>query len=260
VSLRVVVQAATHLVRQPIAQSLSALGLAVREFADLAEMVARLNELSPELIVMDADGMARPWRTLAAGLGSARSGVEPRPRGGVEPRPRGGVGLVLLASRFSFADAHDAQALGVAGVIMKPYRREEHAVRLLDIALARKGLRPRRAAPRTSLPEGEEAWFELSLPTGDERLPVNNIAEGGVAVGVVTTAANAALVEGENFPAATLVWGSLRLELSFVVAHTTAGTAGLRFIQVVEGWPRRARALEERFARAVGPLERKRRW
>jgi len=41
---------------------------------------------------VDADGAARRWRTLATGLGSARS------------RP----GLVLLASRFSFADAHDA--------------------------------------------------------------------------------------------------------------------------------------------------------
>jgi CheY-like chemotaxis protein len=244
--LRVVVQAATHLVRQPIVQSLSALDLSVRELTNVAEVVTRLNELSPDLIVMDADGMARPWRTLAAGLGGAR--------------PRGGVGLVLLASRFSFADAHDAQSLGVAGVIMKPFRREEHAVRLLDIALARRGLRPRRAAPRTALPDGEDARLELSLPTGDQRLRVKNIGEGGVAVEVATAAANAALVETERFPAATLVWGPLSLELSFDVAHAAEGTAGLRFIRVVEGWPRLARALAERFTRAVGPLERKRRW
>jgi DNA-binding NarL/FixJ family response regulator len=242
--LQVVVQAATHLVRQPIAQSLSALGISVREFTDLGEVVARLNDLSPDLIVMDADGMARRWRTLAAGLGGAR----------------GRAGLVLLAGRFSFTDAHDAQALGVSGVIVKPYRGEEHAARLLDAALARRDLRPRRAAPRILLPDGEVAVFELSLPSGEERLPVRNIAEGGIGVATVTTAANAALTEGERFPAASLVWGSVRLELSFDVAHATAGTAGLRFLKAWEGWPQLARALGERLARAAGPSERKRRW
>jgi hypothetical protein len=165
------------------------------------------------------------------------------------------VGLVLLASRFSFADAHDAQALGVAGVIMKPYRREEHAARLLEIALARKGLRPRRSTPRMTLPDGEGATLELALPTGEERLPVRNIA-----VSVSSLAAGAALAAGERFPAATLAWGTLRLELSFEVAHTTAGAAGVRFIQVLEGWPQLTRLLGARFSRALGPIERRRRW
>ena len=240
----VVVQAATHLVRQPIAHSLAALGIAVRELADLGEVVARLNDLSPDLIVMDADGMARAWRTLAAGLGGAR----------------GSVGLVLLASRFSFADAHDAQALGVAGVIMKPYRRNEHAAKLLDAVLARKGLRPRRSTPRVTLTEAEGAHLELSLPSGEEVLPVHTIAEGGIAVSAATRAAADALVEGERFPAASLVWGPLRLELSFDVVHAAGGIAGLRFIRVWEGWPQLARILGERRARALGPLERKRRW
>jgi CheY-like chemotaxis protein len=242
--LQVVVQAGARLVRQPVVQSLSALDVSVREFADLGDAIARLNELSPDLIVMDADGMARRWRTLAAGLGGAR----------------GDVGLVLLASRFSFADAHDAQALGVAAVIMKPYRREQHAARLLEAALARRGLRARRATPRVPLPDGEGAALELSLPAGEERLPVLNVAEGGIAVSVPSLTAGAALAEGERFPAATLAWGSLRLELSFEVAHTTAGTAGLRFLQVLEGWPQLARTLRERLERSLGTIERKRRW
>jgi DNA-binding NarL/FixJ family response regulator len=242
--LQVVVQAAAHLVRQPIVQSLSALGIAVREFADPGEFVARLNDLSPDLVVMDADGMARRWRTIAAGLGGAR----------------GGPGLVLLAGRFSFADAHDAQALGVSRVIMKPYRREEHAARLLDAALARRGLRPRRSTPRVPLPGAEGAVLELSLPTGEERLAVRDIAEGGIAVSPATRAASDALVEGERFPGASLVWGSLRLELSFDVSHVTGGIVGLRFIRALDGWPQLARILGERLARALGSLERKRRW
>jgi DNA-binding NarL/FixJ family response regulator len=240
----VIVQAAAHLVRQPIAQSLAALGIAVRELADLGEVVARLNDLSPDLIVMDADGMARAWRTLAAGLGGAQ----------------GRVGLVLLASRFAFADAHDAQALGIAGVIMKPYRRNEHAAKLLDAVLARKGLRPRRSTPRVTLTEAEDAHLELSLPSGEEVLPVHTIAEGGITVSAASAAANAALIEGERFPAATLVWGEMRLELSFEVVHAADGIAGVRFIQVLEGWPRLARALGERLTRALGQIERKRRW
>lgn len=240
----VIVQAAAHLVRQPIAQSLSALGIAVREFADLGEVVTRLNDLSPDLILMDADGMARRWRTLAAGLGGARS------------RP----GLVLLASRFSFADAHDAQALGIAGVIMKPYRRDEHAARMLDLLLARRGLRPRRLAPRVLLTGAEDARLELALPNGEERLPVRDIAEGGVAVAAASPAAAAALTEGERYPAATLAWDAMRLELSFEVIHAAGGIAGLRFVQVLEGWPKLARALAERLERALGRIERKRRW
>jgi hypothetical protein len=100
--LSVVVQSPAHLVRQPVAQSLAALGLLVREFADLGEAVARLNELSPDLVVVDADGAARQWRTLVAGLGGAR----------------GRVGVVLLAGRVSFDDAHDAQSLGIALVVI----------------------------------------------------------------------------------------------------------------------------------------------
>jgi DNA-binding NarL/FixJ family response regulator len=239
-----IVQAPAHLVRQPIVQSLSALGIAVREFTDLGEAVSRLNDLSPDLMVVDADGMARRWRTLAAGLGSVR----------------GGIGLVLLASRFSFADAHDAQALRVAGVIMKPYRREEHAARLLEAVLARKGLRPRRLTPRVTLTEAEDAHLELSLPSGEEHLLVRDIAEGGIAVVASSPAAATALVEGEHFPSATLSWGALRRELSFEVVHASDGIAGLRFIRVLEGWPQLARILGERLARALGRIERKRRW
>jgi len=242
--LQVVVQAAAHLIRQPIAQSLSALGIAVREFSDIGDVVGRLNEISPDLLVVDADGAARRWRTLATGLGSARS------------RP----GLVLLASRFSFADAHDAQALGIAGVIMKPYRPEEHAARLLDAALARRGVRSRRLAPRVLLTGAEEARLELALPTGEEHLPVRDISEGGAAVSPQTVTASTALTEGERYPAATLVWGPLRLELSFEVVHAADGVAGLRFVRVVEGWPQLARVLGERLSRALGRIERKRRW
>ncbi len=242
-SLRVVVLAAAHLVRQPVAQSLAALDFAVTESSDLAEVVGRLNDLAPDLIVMDADGMARQWRALAAGLGGARTNV----------------GLVLLAGRFSFEDAHDAQALRVAAVIIKPYRREEHAVRLLDVALARRGLRALRAAPRLPMSPETGATLLLPLPNGERAFPLVNLSEGGAAVRL-DPAASAAFRPGEFFPAGMLGWGDVRVDLACDVVHCAAEAAGLSFSRIFDGRAKLDRALGERFERALGSLERKRRW
>ncbi len=239
--LSVIVQSPAHLVRQPVAQSLAALGLAVREFADLGEVVARLNELSPDLVVVDADAAGKQWRTLAAGLGGAR----------------GRVGVVLLAGRVSFDDAHDAQSLGIAGIIKKPFRGAEHAARIVEAALARRGLRARRAHPRC---RAADAVLEIALPAGDERLPLWDISTVGAGAAIATAEARAAVRAGEYFPAATIDWGEAHLVLSFRVAHVTGDVAGLQFLSVMDGAPRLARALADRFARSIGPLENRHRW
>jgi len=242
--LSVVVQSPAHLVRQPVAQSLAALGLLVREFADLGEAVARLNELSPDLIVVDADGAPRQWRTLVSGLGGAR----------------GRVGVVLLSGRVSFDDAHDAQSLGISGIIKKPYRGTEHATRIVDAALARRGLRARRSHPRCRLDGTTDAVLEVELPAGAERLALWDISNVGAGAAVATAEARAALRAGEYFPAASLDWGDVHLVLSFRVAHVTGEVAGLQFISVADGAPRLAHALSDRFARAIGPRENRNRW
>ena len=242
--LSVVVQSPAHLVRQPVAQSLAALGLLVREFADLGEAVARLNELSPDLIVVDADGAPRQWRTLVSGLGGAR----------------GRVGVVLLSGRVSFDDAHDAQSLGISGIIKKPYRGTEHATRIVDAALARRGLRARRSHPRCRLDGGTDAVLEVALPAGAERLALWDISNVGAGAADATAEARAALRAGEYFPAASLDWGDVHLVLSFRVAHVTGEVAGLQFISVADGAPRLAHALSDRFARAIGPRENRNRW
>ena len=242
--LRVVVQSPAHLVRQPVAQALAAYGVAVREFADLGEVVARVNELSPDLIVVDADGAPRQWRALVAGLGGLH----------------GRVGVVLLAGVVSFDDAHDAQALGIAGIIRKPFRGAAHASRLVDAALARRGIRPRRAFPRCPLDGASEAFLEIALPSGDERLALWNISKGGAAAAVSSAEARAALRDGEYFPAATIDWGEAHLVLSFRVRHLDDNVAGLQFLSVVDGAPQLAHALAGRFTRTIGPLENRHRW
>ena len=242
--LSVVVQSPAHLVRQPVAQSLAALGLMVREFADLGEAVARLNEIAPDLFVVDADGAPRQWRTLVAGLGGAL----------------GRVGVVLLSGRVSFDDAHDAQSLGISGIIKKPYRGTEHATRIVDAALARRGLRARRSHPRCRLDGTTDAVLEVELPAGAERFALWDISNVGAGVAAATAEAREALHAGEYFPAASLDWGEAHLVLSLRVAHVTGEVAGVQFISVTDGAPRLAHALADRFARAIDPREKRNRW
>jgi CheY-like chemotaxis protein len=242
--LSVVVQSPAHLVRQPVAQSLAALGIQVREFSDLGDAVARLNELSPDLVVVDADGAPRQWRTLVTGLGGTH----------------GRVGVVLLSGRVSFEDAHDAQSLGISGIIKKPFRGTEHATRIVDAALARRGLRARRSHPRCRLDGTTDAVLEVELPTGAERLALWDISNVGAGVAVADAEARAALHAGEYFPAASLDWGEAHLVLSFRVVHVTGDVAGVQFISVADGAPRLAHALADRFARAIGPQENRHRW
>lgn len=241
--MSVVILARTHLVRQPIAQSFVPLDLRVHEFSDPSDVVARLNTLSPDLLIMDADGMAREWRMLAAGLGMSRTSVA----------------LVLLTSRFSFEEAHQASAFNVSGVVVKPFRKEEHTARILDLALLKKGIRARRLSPRFSLAETSQARLPDTLSVDQHMLSVKNISEGGIAVSLETPDVVDAFCPGAFIPMATLARGESQATLSLEVVHGGEATAGMRFDRFFEG-KQIFRALEEQHARAFGSQETKRKW
>lgn len=241
---RVVVLGKVHLVRQPIVQSLGALDFEVFESSDFGEVLAHLDLTRPALVVMDADGMAREWRTLAAGLGARQ----------------GAAAVVLVTSRFSFDDAHDAQGLRVAGVIVKPFRKDEHTPRLLDLALRTMNVRARRAAPRFAVPPAANAVLRLPASRGDDVLPLRNIAEGGAAVAAESVSAGSSLAPGSYFPLATLSWGNVRLEAELSVVHRGAKAGGVRFTRFYEGGPKLLRALKERHEKALGSHGRRRKW
>ena len=243
-SLRVVVLGKILLVRQPIAQSLSALDFEVFESSDFAEVIANLDFTTPALVVMDADGMSREWRTLAARLGAQR----------------GSASLVLVTSRFSFDDAHDALALRVAGVIVKPFRTEEHTPRLLDIALRKINMRARRASPRFAIPASVNAALRLSSPDGEDVFPLRNIAEGGAMIDTEAGTPGTPIVPGSVVPLAALSWGEMQFEASLVVVHRNGKTGGIRFSRFFDGGPRLLRALKERRAKALGVPGRRQRW
>jgi CheY-like chemotaxis protein len=242
--LRVVILGKVLLVRQPIAQSLGTLDLEVFESSDPAEVISNLDFTRPALVVMDADGMPREWRALAAILGARQ----------------GGASLVLVTSRFSFDDAHDAQALRVAGVIVKPFRREDHTPRLLDLALRTMNVRARRSVPRFAVPAAMNATLRFTVSDVEEVFPVKNIAEGGATIETETGGDKDSLAPGGLVPIAALSWGEVQIEAELRIVHREGNGGGVRFSRIFDATPKLFRALKERHARALGPQVGKRKW
>ena len=238
-SLKVIVVGKTLIARQPVAQALETLDFQVIEASEIAGAVSAVHAAQPALVVMDADGMAREWRMLATA-----AGAEPM-------RPA----LALLTSRFNFINVHDAQALRVAAVIVKPFRREEHTERLLDLALRQRGIKARRSAPRFAVPKDTKAELRCGLAGSVDIFPVLNLSEGGAKV-----IAEATWEPYDDSPPSTLTWGSVQLTVSIEVVHRQEFGAGIRFTKIWEGASRMLRALDERQARALGQRRKKRKW
>jgi DNA-binding NarL/FixJ family response regulator len=234
----------TLLVRQPIAQSLAVLDFQVIDATGPAELAAPVDLRSAAIIVMDADGMAKEWRALAGSLHASR----------------GAAALVLVTSRFSFDDVHEAMALGVAGVIVKPFRKEEHMARILDLALRQMNVKARRSEPRFTIPDSTRALLTWSEQGSGERLEVRNIAAGGASLTMEAAEVGAAFTPGGFIPLAVLSWGDVTLEVNLDVIHRDDDSAGVRFARIYDGEHKLHRALEERRLRALGLHGRKRKW
>jgi CheY-like chemotaxis protein len=232
----VAILAGTHLVRQTLSQCLSPLGFTVKEYSEPAGLLSQINRLAPELIVIDVDGLERVWRVFTAGL-----------RGGEKA-----ITVVLLASRFDLEDAHEALAAGVAGVILKPYAKE-NTRRLLELWLRRQGLRARRSAPRFRPPGELDSWLRYRTPAGWVSAPIRNLAEEGIAV-------DGAASEERLVPTATLRLGEAEATLSLFRAHSTEGVTGFRLVKVLDGRPGLARLLEQTQLRVFGAERKKGKW
>ena len=235
----VVIVANTHLIRQALSQSLQPLGFKVHEFAEAAAAIAKLNALAPDLFVLDVDGAGRAWRPLAAGLQASA------------------VTIVLLAGRFGLEDAHEALAAGVAGVILKPFQKET-TVRLVELLLKRRGLRPRRAAPRFVPPQ--DALLQYRGLGRWERASVHNLAEGGLAVALAGPDAQPGVNRNALIPSATLQIGSAEAVVSLQGVHRSPGIAGLSLVRFLEGKGTVTHLLAQLHARVFGPLGKKRKW
>lgn len=241
----VAILAPAHLVRQPIASALAPLGFVTHEFSELSELVLSVNQVAPNLVVADIDGLKGKWKALAAAL-----------QGGQRR-----VALVLLAGSLGFEEAHEALALGVAGIILKPFLKAEHTARLSELCLRTRGLRPRRSEPRFT-PTGDTPLFVLHTgPHGEERYETADLSRAGL--GILAPAAG---VEAGAEPAGSLLRGALTLaeaevRLSARVVHRSAERIGLRVLELHEGKQAWRRQVEAQHARAFGAGGKKRnRW
>jgi|GEM_PF-5434218 len=137
---------------------------------------------------------------------------------------------------------HDAMALRVAGVIVKPYRSSQHAARLLDLALRRMNVKARRSSPRFAIPETMSAVLGLSGSDGEVAFPLKNISESGATIDLDSRSVGSLIEPGRFFPLAALSWGDVQLEAAVDVVHSDTRTAGIRFSRIFEGAPRFHRA------------------
>jgi CheY-like chemotaxis protein len=159
----VVVVSRLHLIRQGIAGRLALLGARVHEYADTASALRILNEIVPDVMILEVEDSVWSWRPVMEGLALATRSVR----------------VVLLARRLGIDEAAEAKRLGVAGVILKPFREEEHMGRLFRLMNEARGVKPRRSVPRY-YPD-PESHYMLALPGQLSALyRIVNISLGGV--------------------------------------------------------------------------------
>ncbi len=243
-SRTVAILAPTHIVRQSVAQALAPLGFLTGEFTDLAELALGVNRIAPRLVVVDIDGLEGRWQALAAAL----RGSPQRPA------------LILLAARFGFEEAHEALALGVAGMILKPFRKEDHTARLSDLFLKSLDLHPRRAAPRFVPPRDGPAYLRYQGPRGEQKAELAGLSLGGLSIRAPMAAAEKVFQRGLAPGRMTLLLERAEVPLSVQVIHGDAETIGLRILRLYGGRAAFLRVVAAQHARAFGAGGKRNRW
>jgi DNA-binding NarL/FixJ family response regulator len=240
-TFRVAIVANTHLVRQPVAACLLPIGARVHEFAELTHLLTDINAIDPEIVLIDVDGLQQGWRAFAAAM-----------RG--SPRP---ALVVLLGTRFDFEDAHEALALGVASIILKPYRREDHTERLYDLVLKLQRVRPRRREPRLVPSESLSPRLDYEEQQGRGIAGVRDLSSEGICVDLPD---GDGLRPGSFVGQATLAVRERTSSFTAHVIHRASGRAGLRVRTWHEGRQHWMRLLEDLHTRAFGTRRANRRW
>ncbi|MBN1837335.1 MAG: PilZ domain-containing protein [Spirochaetales bacterium] len=104
-------------IRSSFAEAYALLGYEVSVYEEVQEPIRELNALDPDHVVVDTDGLERLWKILAAGLQLAQKRIT----------------VILIASAMTLEEASEALALGVSGIIIKPFLPEFHLKRAYEI-------------------------------------------------------------------------------------------------------------------------------
>jgi hypothetical protein len=213
----VVVVSRLNLVRQGICGRLALLGASVREYQETSAALRILNEVIPEIMVVDVEDAPWSWRPLVTELASAQRKVR----------------VVLLARRMGIDEASEAKHFGVAGVILKPFREEEHMGRLFELLCEVQGARRRRATLRY-YPEPESQPM-LTMPGALSTLyRVVNVSTGGACI-ASSKGGLRQLEDGPGEVSTRLSIGGVHLGVTCTVAYRAGELTGVRFVPTTSG-------------------------
>jgi FixJ family two-component response regulator len=214
----VVIVSRINLVRQAIAERIALLGADVREYAETSAALGILREVIPEAMVIDVEDVPWSWRPLVTELAATHRRVR----------------IVLLARRMGIDEASEAKHLGVAGVILKPFREEEHMVRLFELLCHATGARLRRAQPRY-YPESD-LHSMLAMPGALSTLyRIVNISQGGACLSAAASEGLRRLEDAGEAVEARISTGGVHAGVECRVVHRDGVLTGVRFVTLTSG-------------------------
>jgi DNA-binding NarL/FixJ family response regulator len=217
---RLAIVSRSPLLREAVSQRLALLGAAIAAAADFQALARLLEGERPALVLLDGDGWEEPWDQALRGLQLRRRGIP----------------VLLLIASLGLEQLRDASSLGIATVMLKPFKPEEHTARIHDLLLGTRALTARRAHPRYVSAEGPRLQLEV-LPEGDwvaRRLRLLDVSAGGARMELPDPPAAARLLPGSRWAVASLVVGGARASVAFRVVHRSGRSIGVAFEQLVD--------------------------
>ena len=245
-NMNIVVISKLHLIRQSLMQRLKSLGFNVYLFSDIQEFLPRFNLVNPDIILMDGDGAEKEWKLLAKGLSNVKKIII----------------FILLISAISIDSANEAIALGIAGIILKPFNPEEHIKKIMEIVHKNRSHELKRSAPRF-YPDIEDRGT-LSFFDSEKKEPVNftliNISRRGALLHLINPLVKEELQPGYRIPDAELKLHSIELDVSCTVVHRYGQYIGVLFENIHTGKSQLYRYIETLDNNIFGTVRLKGKW
>ncbi|MBA7706860.1 hypothetical protein ES703_115718 [subsurface metagenome] len=128
----VIVISKLNLFRLSLLKKFKTLGFNVSTFSGIREPIQRLNRLNPDVVIFDEDDAGQGWKTCISGLKRARKKII----------------FILVVKDISINQANEAVALGVSGIILKPFDPEKDIKKILATINKKYSISPKRSSPR----------------------------------------------------------------------------------------------------------------
>ena len=219
--LNIVVISKLHLIRQSFLQRFKSLGFNVYLFADIQEPVQRFNFINPDIILMDGDGSEKEWKLLLKGISAAQKKIT----------------FILLKSGISIDEANEAIALGVSGIILKPFNPTEHIKKIIEIIYNNRSYVLKRDNPRF-YPDIDDRGTLKYFDSGKNELvtfSVINISRRGALLQLIHPPVKEELQPGYRIIDAELNIHNMELKIICSILHRKEQFLGIIFEDIRSG-------------------------